>query len=423
MHPIESLISVTHPDLTTQSFWELKLKMDEVKSKKLIASSYSTNDDGSSDYFDLPEAPGPYWNVLGASSQFLYFTMLTIGSQGTSPPINYILLIDTSSDLTWIQCLPCEECFSQLAPIFDPLQSPKFSVKSCKHYKFCNGHDGGCNERGECTYIAQYYDGSYSLGIIAEDTCRFDEREMSFNIGCGSKNRGNLFNGSDGVLGLGRGRLSFPSHLAFEFGFKKFSYCLIADKSGPTRSASALRFGNYVFDEPNDAVFTPLIYKPESPSIYYINITAIYVGGDSMSEVYKSVSYGMRVDSGTMLTYLPTHIYEFLRDSFRDAALSLGYKSVEAIYSDTCYDMGGYPGGIANAPQVTLYFDGDDEGKLELNPHNVLYNYPWVNENLYCLAFNISADGHAVLGNVQQQGVRVMYDPEGLVIGFDPNSC
>ncbi|KAI3947356.1 hypothetical protein MKW92_015445, partial [Papaver armeniacum] len=116
-----------------------------------MVSSYSTNDDGFT-YFDFPAAPAPYWNTLGATSLFQYFIVLNIDSQGTPPPNEYILVIHTEADLTWIQCLPCKERYNQVAPIFDPTKSPTFKVKSCAHYRFCTGPNGGCNDRGECTY-------------------------------------------------------------------------------------------------------------------------------------------------------------------------------------------------------------------------------------------------------------------------------
>ncbi|KAI3947355.1 hypothetical protein MKW92_015444, partial [Papaver armeniacum] len=73
---------------------------------------------------------------------------------------------------------------------------------------------------------------------------------------------------------------------------------------------------------------------------------------------------------------------------------------------------------------VTLYFDGDDDAFVELQPQNLLRNYPWIGVNIHCLAVQASIwDGIAILGNTQQQGIRVVYDNVASVIGFDPNSC
>ncbi|KAI3871686.1 hypothetical protein MKX03_036789, partial [Papaver bracteatum] len=79
---------------------------------------------------------------------------------------------------------------------------------------------------------------------------------------------------------------------------------------------------------------------------------------------------------------------------------------------------------IINTPSVTLYFAGDDDAFVELKLENLLYNYPRMDANLYCLAVRASKwDGIAILGNTQQQGIRVVYDNVASVIGFDPNSC
>ncbi|WP_411024826.1 pepsin-like aspartyl protease, partial [Salmonella sp. s57610] len=48
-----------------------------------------------------------------------YFARLAVGY----PPREYYLVTDTGSDVSWLQCSPCSECYQQSDPIFNPSAS------------------------------------------------------------------------------------------------------------------------------------------------------------------------------------------------------------------------------------------------------------------------------------------------------------
>jgi hypothetical protein len=48
-----------------------------------------------------------------------YVMSLDLGT----PSKTYSVIVDTGSDLTWIQCQPCTTCFQQPSPMFDPTSS------------------------------------------------------------------------------------------------------------------------------------------------------------------------------------------------------------------------------------------------------------------------------------------------------------
>ncbi|KAL5667956.1 hypothetical protein ACJX0J_020177, partial [Zea mays] len=57
------------------------------------------------------------------SGQAEYLMELAIGT----PPVPFVALADTGSDLTWTQCKPCKLCFPQDTPIYDTAASASFS--------------------------------------------------------------------------------------------------------------------------------------------------------------------------------------------------------------------------------------------------------------------------------------------------------
>ncbi|KAJ4972413.1 hypothetical protein NE237_005512 [Protea cynaroides] len=56
-----------------------------------------------------------------------YFMDVFVGT----PPKHFSLIIDTGSDLNWIQCLPCNDCFEQNVPFYSPQESNSFHSISC----------------------------------------------------------------------------------------------------------------------------------------------------------------------------------------------------------------------------------------------------------------------------------------------------
>ncbi|KAL2558935.1 Peptidase A1 domain-containing protein [Forsythia ovata] len=52
-----------------------------------------------------------------------YFCRVGIGH----PPSQAYMVLDTGSDINWVQCAPCADSYQQADPIFDPLSSSSFS--------------------------------------------------------------------------------------------------------------------------------------------------------------------------------------------------------------------------------------------------------------------------------------------------------
>ncbi|KAJ4950747.1 hypothetical protein NE237_027579 [Protea cynaroides] len=343
-----------------------------------------------------------------------YFTRLGIGT----PPKYAYMVLDTGSDIVWIQCSPCRKCYTQADPIFDPKKSNSFAVVPCSS-PLCRKLDvSGCSQQRLCLYQVSYGDGSFTVGQFSTETLTFRGTKVGkVALGCGHDNEG-LFVGAAGLLGLGRGKLSFPSQTGRRFG-QKFSYCLVDRQSSASMPSSAI-FGES--SVPRSAVFTPMLRNPKLDTFYYLELTGISAGGvpvpgisASMFKLDAAGNGGVIIDSGTSVTRLTRPAYTALRNAFR-AGAQLKRAPAFSLF-DTCYDLSGKS--VVKVPTVVMHFGGG--ANLALPAAN--YLIPVDNNGTFCFAFAGTTSGLSIIGNIQQQGFRVAFDGAGSRIGFSPNGC
>ncbi|CAO1945797.1 unnamed protein product [Urochloa humidicola] len=378
-----------------------------------------------------------------------YFAAIGVGD----PPTRALVVIDTGSDLTWLQCAPCRRCYRQLTPLYDPQRSASYRPIPCASTR-CRGvlRYPGCDPRtGGCLYMVVYGDGSSSTGHLVTDrlvfpgddgtTTRAVHVHHNVTIGCGHDN-GGLLDSAAGLLGVGRGELSFPAQAAPAYG-RVFSYCLgdrAARRRGTTSASSAyLVFGRA--PEPPSTAFTPLRTNPRRPNLYYVDMAGFSVGSERVAAGISGAGRsslaldpatgrgGVVVDSGTAISRLAGDAYAAVRDAFDARAAAGGARRVTGNLSsvfDACYDLrgggGGGRGATVRVPSVVLHFAGGAD--MVLPPANYLVPVVGGDRRTYfCLALQAADDGLNVLGNVQQQGFGVTFDVERGRIGFAPNVC
>ncbi|KAM0938058.1 putative nepenthesin [Dioscorea sansibarensis] len=339
-----------------------------------------------------------------------YFSRVGVGR----PAKPLFLVVDTGSDVTWIQCEPCAECYQQTGDIFNPSLSSTYSPLSCDS-ETCRALDVSACRNSSCLYQVSYGDGSYTLGDFATETISFSDSSpvSGVAIGCGHDNEG-LFVGAAGLLGLGGGSLSFPSQVSAH----AFSYCLVDRDSSAT---STLQFGPSAAPDAG-AVTAPLLQNHKMDTFYYVSMTGISVGGELLSIPPSSFAMdetgagGVIVDSGTAVTRLQTDAYTALRDAFTKRTGDLPATSGVALF-DTCYDLSSKT--TAQVPTVSFHFPGGSELKLPAKN----YLIPVDSAGTFCLAFAATTAPLSIIGNVQQQGTRVSFDLENSLVGFSPNKC
>lgn len=352
-----------------------------------------------------------------------------------TPPKHFSLIIDTGSDLNWIQCDPCHDCYKQTEPYYNPKESISYKDISCRDPKCslvsspypsvsCKNEDQGC------PYHYRYGDDSNSTGDLAYETftvnltavggkSRF-MRVENVMFGCGHWNRG-IFNGAAGVLGLGRGPLSFSSQLKSLYG-DSFSYCL-ADRNSNT--TSELIFGE---DEEllshGDLNFTTLIKRKGDPlsTFYYVQIKSVVVGGEELDIPEQTWNLspfghgGTIVDSGTALSFFMDPAYEIIKDAF--VRKVKGYPVIKDFpVFDPCYKVSG----VDNLELPSLRFVFRDGAIWDFPVENYFIR---LEKDVVCLAFlRTPRSSLSVIGNYQQHNFHILYDTERSRLGFVPRKC
>lgn len=204
-----------------------------------------------------------------------YFAILGIGT----PKRTTYLVVDTGSDITWLQCAPCTNCYKQKNTLFDPSSSSTFRPLRCDAPLCLTLDVMGC-QSNTCLYQADYGDGSFTTGELVTDNVVMDDGTGSAEVvisdvplGCGHDNEG-MFGMAAGILGLGKGPLSFPNHA--DGGV--FSYCLPDRESDPNHQ-STLIFGDAAILNNNrapaasDVKFTPQVRNPRVATYYYVQVS------------------------------------------------------------------------------------------------------------------------------------------------------
>lgn len=340
-----------------------------------------------------------------------YFVRIGVGS----PPRNQYMVIDSGSDIMWVQCQPCNLCYHQSDPVFDPALSASFAGVSCGSDLCDRVDNSGCHS-GRCKYEVMYGDGSYTKGTMAIETLTFGTTVVrDVAIGCGHRNRG-MFIGAAGLLGLGGGSMSLVGQLGGQTG-GAFSYCLV---SLGTESTGSLEFGRKSL--PVGAAWVPLMSNPRAPSFYYIGLSGLGVGGmqvpisEDVFQLTESGDGGVVMDTGTAVTRFPTPAYIAFRDAFVAKTSSLPRAPGVSIF-DTCYDLNGFV--TVRVPTVSFFLSGGPI--VTLPARNFLI--PVDERGTFCFAFAPSPTGLSIIGNIQQEGIQVSIDGSSGFVGFGPSVC
>ncbi|KAG7545654.1 Peptidase family A1 domain [Arabidopsis suecica] len=340
-----------------------------------------------------------------------------------SPPVTQLLHMDTGSDLLWLQCRPCINCYAQSLPIFDPSRSYTHRNESCRTSQYSMPSLRFNAKTRSCEYSMRYMDGTGSKGILAREMLMFntiyDESSSAalhdVVFGCGHDNYGEPLVGT-GILGLGYGEFS----LVHRFG-TKFSYCF-GSLDDPSYPHNVLVLGDDGANILGDT--TPLeIYN----GFYYVTIEAISVDGIILpidpwvfNRNHQTGLGGTIMDTGISLTSLVEEAYKPLKNKIEE--VFEGRFTAADVNQDDMIKVECYNGNLerdlveSGFPIVTFHFS--DGAELSLDVKSVFMK---LSPNVFCLA--VTPGNINSIGATAQQSYNIGYDLEAKKISFERIDC
>lgn len=345
---------------------------------------------------------------------------------GTPPQLQQMVL-DTGSQLSWIQC-------HKKAPptaSFDPSLSSTFSILPCTH-PLCKPRipdftlPTSCDQNRLCHYSYFYADGTYAEGNLVREKFTFSRSVSTppLILGCATESTD-----PRGILGMNLGRLSF----AHQSKITKFSYCVPTRQTRPGISPTG---SFYLGNNPNSKGFRyvgMLTFSKSQrmpnldPLAYTIPMQGIRIGGKKLSispAVFRADAGGSgqtMVDSGSEFTYLVSDAYDKVRAEVVRAVgsrIKKGY--VYGGVADMCFD--------GNAVEIgrligEMVFEFERGVEVVIPKERVLAD---VGGGVHCVGIGSSDKLGAasnIIGNFHQQNMWVEFDLLHRRIGFGRADC
>ncbi|TKW10722.1 hypothetical protein SEVIR_6G185400v4 [Setaria viridis] len=351
---------------------------------------------------DMPVRP------LGKS---IYTLTASVGT----PPQRHTLVIDTGSDLVWVQCKLFGGGATPTDPLYDPDRSSSFAAVPCDGKLCREGEFESKNcSRNRCLYTYGYGSGR-AVGELASETFTFGVRRkvpVTLDFGCGTFLEGDIFNAS-GFLGLSPDKLSFVSQLKIP----RFSYCLTPytdRKSGHMFFGAMADLSKYRTTAPIQTI-SFLNNRIGSNVYYFLPLIGVSVGTKKLNVPASSFDRTF-IDSGYTTGALTAAARDALKGALVDA-LKLPRRNSSDPDFDFCFQLPhGVPMEAVQTPPLLYHFEGG--ATMVLHRESYLAE-PSPGE--MCLV--IGVDTQPVLGNLQQQNMHVLFDVQNQKFSFAPTQC
>ncbi|XP_058787468.1 aspartic proteinase PCS1-like [Vicia villosa] len=359
---------------------------------------------------------------------FKYSMALIVNLPIGTPPQVQPMVLDTGSQLSWIQC-------HKKAPptaSFDPSLSSTFSNLPCTH-PLCKPRipdftlPTSCDQNRLCHYSYFYADGTYAEGNLAREKFTFSRSVSTppLILGCATESTD-----PRGILGMNLGRLSF----AHQSRISKFSYCVPTRQTRPGLTPSG---SFYIGNNPNSKLFKYIkmsIFSERQrmpnldPLAYTIPLQGISIGGKKLSispAVFRADAGGSgqtMIDSGSEFTYLVGEAYDKVRAGVVRAVGSRMKKDyVYGGVADMCFDS-------KNAVEIgrligEMVFEFERGVEVVIPKERVLAD---VGGGVHCVGIGSSDKLGAasnIIGNFHQQNLWVEFDLVNRRVGFGRAEC
>uniref|UniRef100_A0A7N0RHU4 Peptidase A1 domain-containing protein n=1 Tax=Kalanchoe fedtschenkoi TaxID=63787 RepID=A0A7N0RHU4_KALFE len=368
-----------------------------------------------------------------------YLAKINLGTFSGQQPTykEYHLHFDTGSRMIWLQCEDCAKpgnrCFEQSGVPYPNRRSTSYMPLPCDDHLLC--FPGQCIET-HCSYTVQYVEGSYSHGILAYETLKFESSHQQRGemvrvvIGCGHENEMVQFTKEAGIFGMSWGAHSFVNQVTGR-SQGRFSYCLPPLTSdGYQQASTILRFG---FDTPRVTGLHRLpIREHAGEPTYYVDLQGISINGRRLNipSAYFARTGpnkgGCIIDTGTSLTFISRPAYNILKQQMMqhlataDSSLQIG--RTEGLLN-LCYKRNPPFKGYNHLPTVTFHFTGGANLMLQRDIAFVVWDDNRGKENVCMVISPTDEDDVSIIGAQSQANHVFVFNLPAHVLYFGPRIC
>ncbi|XP_050213625.1 aspartic proteinase CDR1 [Mercurialis annua] len=355
-------------------------------------------------------------NLVPTNYEPLFMVNFSMGQ----PPTPQLAIMDTGSNMLWVQCAPCKRCSRHAGPRFNPSRSSTYAGLPCTNIQCRYAPRADCNWLNQCTYNLSYAAGPPSVGLLATEQLIFQSSDEGLNVvpnvvfGCSHENGDYNDRRFSGIFGLGKGITSFVNQMG-----SRFSYC-IGNIADPHYKYNQLVFGDNADFEGSS---TPLQVVRGH---YRITLEGISIGGirlviDSTTFSRDGNGNSALIDTGTAVTWLADNFYKALDNEVRrlmDGVLTPFWRGPFPCYRGTVsQDLIGFP-------VVTFHFAGGAE--LDLDTGSMFYQ---ATPDILCMAVRQASvygkvfGDFSVIGLMAQQYYNIAYDLNSYKLLFQRIDC
>ncbi|XP_042410100.1 aspartic proteinase CDR1-like [Zingiber officinale] len=326
-------------------------------------------------------------------------------------------IIDTGSELNWVNCDGCQ-CSNRNTTLFNPNASLSYKKLSCFSDECKSLSMGHCTDDAMCQYHAAYGDGSNVDGILSSETLHLASLDPfqlflipNMTFGCNFRSMNNGIANLGGIIGLRPKPPSLIHQLAPKYISKYFSYCLDMLDEG---FSSRLFLGRGKPTVAGNRIVTPL---KTQDNFYAVQLNAISIPDEFnifLTTRSKLSAGNIIFDSGTVMTMLDTVVVDQLVRELTD------YVNLQIVKIDSfklCFTVFSTEA-EERLPGLWFSFDGT-LGNFRVSPENL---FRWYRRNVKCMVI-MGRDGIQIFGNIMQQDILVGHDLEKMELTIIEKKC
>ncbi|XP_042415206.1 probable aspartic protease At2g35615 [Zingiber officinale] len=341
-------------------------------------------------------------------------------SMGTPNPQHVWGILDTGSELNWVNCVGCQ-CFNKTITLFNHSASLSYEKLTCNSDGCKSFFQGHCDNDQMCEYHYSYVDGSYIDGMFSSDTFHFySSATKQFTsipnmlFGCNFRSLDTIGVDFGSTIGLGPSPPSLIHQLAPKFTSKYFSYCLDSWLYGGL--ASRLFLGRSNTTVAGKVTVTPFMTQD---NFYAVQLNSISLPGvfdiKYLTRRSKLRAGNIIFDSGTAMTVLDNQVLDELVWELKNY-VTLPIVEPERKFK-LCFDVQSTEQ-EEELPGLLFSFAGE-LGNFTVSPKNL---FTWFGPHVKCMVI-LGTNDIQVFGNIMQKDVLVGYDLEKMELTLTEKNC